>query len=208
MTVHASSSIHPITTDAPVTGWVDVRVDADGRLAAGAPVDGRVEVALGSMRAGNPLIDREAERRLHVRRYPTVVGRLTALSPAATPAPDDGDGDGDDPGGDGGPDDGSDHDGSENDGQSTKGGGDPGEDAGDGRGAAFAGEGTLDFHGVTRPLHGVLRLTEGADGALTLRGTAELDVTDFGVQPPSLLLVKVHPRIRVELSAVALAPEA
>ena len=97
VTVHASSSLHPITTDAPVTGWIDVAVDADGRLDAGA----------------------------------------------------------------------------------------------------------LDFHGVTRPLEGVLRLTLLPDGEIGLKGSAELDVTDFDVQPPSLLVVKVHPQIRVELDAVA-----
>lgn len=165
VTVHASSSLHPITTDAPVTGWIDVAVDADGRLDAGAPVDGAVEVALGTMRSGNPLIDREAERRLHIRRHPTVTGRLTSLSPGRTDADDAGGADDDD--------------------------------------AGWAGAGALDFHGVTRPLEGVLRLTLLPDGEIGLKGSAELDVTDFDVQPPSLLVVKVHPQIRVELDAVA-----
>lgn len=159
VTVHASSSLHPITTDAPVTGWLEVTLDGDGQVDATAPVDGEVEVALGAMRSGNPLIDREAERRLHIRRYPTVTGRLTEL------CADGGDADG-----------------------------------------GYEGAGTLEFHGVSRPLHGLLRLAEDADGALALEGTVELDVTDFGVQPPSLLVVKVHPQIRVALSAVALPP--
>ncbi len=164
VTVHATSSLHPITTDAPVTGWVELTVDDDGRIDGDAPVDGVVEVALGTMRSGNPLIDREAERRLHIRRHPTVTGRLTSLVP--------------DPGSGGD-------------------GGDP---------DAATGAGTLDFHGVTRPLEGTLRVTPLADGELALEGTTELDVTDFDVQPPSLLVVKVHPRIRVTLAAVAFAP--
>lgn len=153
VTVHAASSLHPITTDAPVTGWLDVSLDADGALDPTAPVAGRVEMALGSMRSGNPLIDREAERRLHLRRYPTVTGTLTGLVPG-----DDG----------------------------------------------FAGEGTLDFHGVQRPLEGVLHLWQDDDGTLVISGATELDVTDFDVQPPSLLVVKVHARIQVELAAIAL----
>ena len=164
VTVHASSSVHPIRTDAPATGWIDVTLDADGALDPSAPVSGRIEVTLGSMRSGNPLIDREAERRLHIRRHPTVTGRLTSLVP--------------DPGSGGD-------------------GGDP---------DAATGAGTLDFHGVTRPLEGTLRVTPLADGELALEGTTELDVTDFDVQPPSLLVVKVHPRIRVTLAAVAFAP--
>ena len=155
VTVHASSSVHPIRTDAPATGWIDVTLDADGALDPSAPVSGRIEVTLGSMRSGNPLIDREAERRLHLRRFPVVSGVLGGLTPT-----EDG----------------------------------------------FAGEGTLDFHGVPRPLAGELQVWVDDDGTVTLTGTTELDVTDFDVQPPSLLVVKVHARVRVELAAVALPP--
>ena len=83
ITIHASSSIHPITTEAPVAGWIDVSLDARGSVDPDAPVDGQVEFDLGGMRSGNPLIDREAERRLDIRRHPTVTGRLTALCPTA-----------------------------------------------------------------------------------------------------------------------------
>ncbi len=154
VTVHASSSLHPITTEAPATGWLDVGLDADGRVDPAGSVAGRIEVALGAMRSGNPLIDREAERRLHLRRHPTVTGTLTGLDV-------------------------------------------------DGDGGGYAGTGTLDFHGVQRPLDGTLDLWADDDGTLTLTGTTELDVTDFDVQPPSLLVVKVHARVRIELAAVA-----
>lgn len=112
-----------------------------------------MEFDLRGMRSGNPLLDREAERRLDVRRHPTVTGRLTALSPA----PDGG----------------------------------------------YDGIGELDFHGVTGPLQGVLRVTVNEDQELFIEGTAELDVTDFAIRPPRLLMVKVHPEVRVELAAVA-----
>lgn len=154
ITIHASSSIHPITTEAPVAGWIDVSLDSQGSVDPDAPVDGQVEFDLGGMRSGNPLIDREAERRLDIRRHPTVTGRLTALSPTA----------------DGG----------------------------------YQGVGRLDFHGVTGALQGELLVSVNADGELVIEGTAEFDVTDFAVQPPSLLVVKVRPQVRVELTAVAL----
>lgn len=137
-----------------MTGWIDVTLDADGRLDPGAPADGLVEFELGGMRSSNALLDREAERRLDIRRHPTATGRLMALSPA----PDGG----------------------------------------------YEGAGELDFHGVTGPLKGALSLSVNAENELAIEGSAELDVTDFGVQAPSLLLVKVHPEVRVELSAVAL----
>jgi hypothetical protein len=66
------------------------------------------------------------------------------------------------------------------------------------------GIGELDFHGVTAPLRGQLSVCVNADDELVLEGTTGFDVTDFAVQPPSLLLVKVHPEIRVELAAVAI----
>ena len=126
------------------------------RLPTGS-VSGEVELDLRGMRSGNPLVDREAERRLHVRRHPTVTGRLLSLEA----------------------------------GEASEG---------------FAGTGELDFHGVTGAVEGTLRITPGAAGELDLSGSLELDVTDYEVQPPSLLLIKVHPEIRVDLTAVAVSP--
>ena len=136
-----------------MTGWIDVDVDADGRLDLSGSAAGEVELDLRGMRSGNPLIDREAERRLQVGRHPTVTGRLLSLT-----ADDDG---------------------------------------------VFEGAGELDFHGVTRAVEGTLRIGADTDGELELNGSLELDVTDFGVKPPSLLVVRVHPEVRIDLRAVA-----
>lgn len=153
LTIHATSSIHPIETATTVTGWIELDVSADGTPAADQAPAAEIELALGEMRSGNPLVDREAERRLDVRRHPTVHGVLTQLG-----APD-----------------------------------------ADGR---RMGAGDLTFHGVTRRITGELSITT-VDGGLHLTGHTELDVTDFGVQPPSLLVVKVHREVRVELDAFA-----
>ena len=155
--VHASSSVHPIHTEARVTGWVELVLRDDGSVDPAGGVGGHVELDLTGMRSGNPLVDREAERRLDVSRHPTVRGELTALEP------------------------------------------DP-DDAG-----RLTGHGELTFHGITRRLDGWLQVQVDYTGELRLDGEAELDVTDFGVQPPSLLLVKVHRHIRVELRATARA---
>lgn len=152
--IDASSSIHPIHTTTPVTGWLEVTFTEGGAIEPDAELGGYVEFGLATMRSGNPLVDREAERRLDVRRYPTVAGELTVL--AAT----------DDP-------------------------------------ATFHAEGELTFHGVTRTIGGTLRIDPTTDGGLALSGTTTIDVTDFGVQPPSLLVVKVHKDVTIELSAQA-----
>jgi len=141
----ASSTLHPIHTDAAVRGWIDAAEPTD-------PAAGEIEFDLAGMRSGNPLVDREADRRLQVKRYPVVTGRLTALT--ARP-------------------------------------GEPG---------VFDGTGSLTFHGVTRTIHGVLRVDE-RDGVIGLTGTTTIDVTQFDVQPPSLLLVKVDKLVTIELEA-------
>jgi len=160
--IHASSSVHPIHTHAPIEGWlrldvVDGGADAasgGGTIDASSPASGEVRFDLGGMRSGNPLVDREADRRLHVKRFPTVVGELRTL--------------------------------------------DPGEEA-----DHYEIGGDLTFHGVTRALTGTVRLGVAADGStLELDGETTIDVTDFDVQPPSLLVVKVHKEVRVVLHAV------
>lgn len=155
--VRASSTIHPIHTTAAVTGWLDAVVSADGATVDPRhPITGEVHFDLGGMRSGNPLIDREAERRLQIRRYPTVSGVLTNIDATDDPQ-------------------------------------------------VFTAEGALTFHGVTREIHGTLRI-EGRDGVLGITGVTTIDVTDFGVQPPSLVLVKVHKDVTIELAAFT-APE-
>lgn len=150
--IHASSSIHPIETRTGVSGWIDCTPAPTAALTPPIRCRARSPSAR-RMRSGNPLIDREAERRLDVAHHPTVTAVLTSLVPAD-------------------------------------------EDA------AWQGEGELTFHGVTCPVAGILRMEcEGA--GLRLEGSAEIDVTDFGVQPPSLLLVKVHKEVRVDLRAIA-----
>lgn len=158
--IHASSTVHPIRTSTRVRGWIDVTLDASGSVEVSAQVRGYVELDLSGMRSGNPLVDRESERRLDVRRHPTVTGELTALSATEEPG-------------------------------------------------VYSAEGELTFHGVTRRIDGVLRL--GRDdaepgNALRVAGETTIDVTDFGVQPPSLIVIKVHRRVRVELRAVATPP--
>ncbi len=161
-TVHATSSVHPITSSAAVTGWIELTLAPDGTVDLAQPVDGWMCVELAEMRSGNPLVDREAERRLQVRKHPTMEGRLVSLAPAV-------------------------HDG--------------------GHQHHYDGEGELTFRGQTAPLTGGLSVDVDGD-ELTLTGDTTLDVTDYGVQPPSLLVIKVHALVRIELRATARAVDA
>lgn len=141
--INASSTVHPIHTKAAVRGWIDVASSA-----------GEISFDLSGMRSGNPLVDREAERRLHIKEHPIVTGVLTEMAPVT------------------------------------------------GTPTLFDAAGDLTFHGVTRTIRGQLRIEE-RDGVLGITGSTRIDVTDFGVQPPSLLLIKVHQHVDIELTAFA-----
>lgn len=63
--------------------------------------------------------------------------------------------------------------------------------------------GAIAFRGQTRPVDGELTVsTEG--GELHLTGSQELDVRDWGLQPPKVGLLRVHPTITVRFDATGL----
>ena len=65
-------------------------------------------------------------------------------------------------------------------------------------------EGTIAFRGETQEVAG--ELTVGvADGEIHVTGEARFDVRTWGLQPPRLGLVRVHPDITVRLDAWALS---
>jgi hypothetical protein len=59
--------------------------------------------------------------------------------------------------------------------------------------------GVVAYQGRTVPVEGELRVTEAAGGGLVLEGRQRVDVRDWGIRPPRLLLVKVHPVVTVVL---------
>jgi polyisoprenoid-binding protein YceI len=63
-------------------------------------------------------------------------------------------------------------------------------------------EGALTFHGVTRPLRVPVRIERAADG-LHVRGHFEATLTEFGVERPSLLMVRVRDWIGVTFDLTA-----
>jgi polyisoprenoid-binding protein YceI len=77
--VNARSSVHAIHGRATeLSGTVEVDV-VDGR--AGSAFAGRLEVPVKRLRSGNPLNDAELQRRVDVRRYPTIVGEVRSAAP-------------------------------------------------------------------------------------------------------------------------------
>lgn len=59
--------------------------------------------------------------------------------------------------------------------------------------------GTLTISGTTKPITLLAEATDGADGALRLTGMYELDMKEFGVKPPSLMLGTMNVREKVKV---------
>jgi polyisoprenoid-binding protein YceI len=68
---------------------------------------------------------------------------------------------------------------------------------------SFRCEGTITLLGVERPAHGDLTVQVNDDGSLLLTGEQRFDVRDWGIEPPRLLVLRVHPEVRVRLRALA-----
>jgi polyisoprenoid-binding protein YceI len=63
--------------------------------------------------------------------------------------------------------------------------------------------GDLTFHGVTRAVEGDVRVSLPDDRTLVVEGERVFDVREFGVQPPKLLTLRVHPEASVRIRVVA-----
>ncbi len=63
--------------------------------------------------------------------------------------------------------------------------------------------GEISFHGKTRTFSHGMRIEAGEDG-ISLTGEDVFDIREFGMKPPSMLMVRVYPEIsvRVELHGV------
>jgi hypothetical protein len=147
LAIEARSSLHPIHVETrEITGHLDAHM-VDGEV---VPHPGaRMEVRVADLRSGNPLVDREARRRLDPRRHPTLVGELTSARRTA-------------------------------------------------RGVLGC-EGEVTFQGRTCQVRGDLHVSLLGGGDLRLVGEQRVDVRRWGIEPPRLLALRVHPEVTVRL---------
>ena len=82
--IEGSSSVHPIRAGATgLTGWVELSTSR-GKVATDPGLRGEVRIAVDRLQSGNPLVDRETRRRVDARRFPEIVGTVTAATREAT----------------------------------------------------------------------------------------------------------------------------
>lgn len=65
--------------------------------------------------------------------------------------------------------------------------------------------GELTLHGRTQRVAGTARVAVEPAGLLTMAGILQLDIRDFGLVPPRILMLKVDPQVEVRLALVATA---
>ncbi len=76
LSAEAKSSVHPIHGDASgISGWIDAMV-SDGQIDSSQPAKAHLEFPTDSLQADNKLINREVQRRLNSRRFPTVKAEI------------------------------------------------------------------------------------------------------------------------------------
>lgn len=63
--------------------------------------------------------------------------------------------------------------------------------------------GDLTFHGVTRQVEGEVTISAPDERSLVIEGEQVFDIRDFGVEPPKILMFKVHPDVRVRVKVFA-----
>lgn len=151
LSLEAESSVHPIhASTTKLEGYFEAELLANGQLDLSTPPAGRLEVYIENLESGNKLIDRETQRRLNIRRFPSIVAKVVEIRP--------GDSDG-----------------------------------------HYRATGDLTFHGETRQLENGLTVRQLDQRTIEISGQITVDVRNFGVEPPKLFMLKVHPDVKATL---------
>ncbi len=79
--IDARSNVHPINTRSDgLVGFVDLEVQGGGRVDLTVPPAGELSFPVENLRSGNRLEDRELQKRINARRFPTIRGVLTTMT--------------------------------------------------------------------------------------------------------------------------------
>jgi polyisoprenoid-binding protein YceI len=79
--IDARSNLHPIHSRADgLEGYVDLDSDGKGHVDSGGEPGGRLSFAVSRLTSGNGLEDRELQKRVDSRRFPTIDGVLTGMT--------------------------------------------------------------------------------------------------------------------------------
>ena len=72
-----------------------------------------------------------------------------------------------------------------------------------GRDDRYVVRGDLTFRGVTNSYEDEMTIARFDDQTLHLEGRSTFDIRDFGMEPPRILMLRVHPEVAVTVTIVA-----
>jgi polyisoprenoid-binding protein YceI len=72
-----------------------------------------------------------------------------------------------------------------------------------GRDGQYLVRGEVTFRGVTNFHEGEMTIAQLDDTTLQLDGRSTFDIRDFGMEPPRILMLRVHPQVTVTVSILA-----
>lgn len=154
--IDARSNVHPIhaSTDG-LEGYVDIELVSDGGVDVEAGPSGKLSLSVDKIRSGNRMEDRELNKRIESRRFPTIVGVLNAMEPS-------------------------------------------------GRAGGYRVRGDITFRGVTHSCEELMNISRVDDRTIRLDGRSRLDIRQFGMEPPRVLMARVEPEVDIRVEIVAI----
>jgi polyisoprenoid-binding protein YceI len=133
---------------------LELAVLSNGRLDLGVAAKGRLSLPVRLLRSANGFEDRELQRRIDARRFPTIDGELTDITET-------------------------------------------------GKADRYRVRGDITFRGVTRSCESQMSITHLDENTVRLEGRSRFDIREFGMDPPRMLLLRVHPEVEVAVVIVA-----
>lgn len=157
--IEARSNVHPIHSETDgVEGFIELTLNPEGDIDLSSKPTGTLSLAVSRLSSGNRMEDREMQKRIDARRYPTIEGTLDSVVP-------------------------------------------------DGANGSYRVSGDVSFRGVSRR-HEDLMQIRGLDAhTVQLDGSSHFNITDFGMDPPRVLMLKVEPEVNVRVELIAVSEE-
>jgi polyisoprenoid-binding protein YceI len=79
--IDARSNVHPIHSETDgLEGFVELTLDSDGGIDLSVKPAGKLSLAVTHLSSGNRMEDRELQKRIDARRYPTIEGTLDSVT--------------------------------------------------------------------------------------------------------------------------------
>jgi polyisoprenoid-binding protein YceI len=83
--IDARSNVHPIHSSTEgLEGFVELELGSDGVVDLAKHPSGELSLPVSRLQSGNRMEDRELQKRIESRRYPTIDGLLTNMEPSST----------------------------------------------------------------------------------------------------------------------------